>query len=309
MSSLPGFRISRAAKLAGVSTAVIRAWEKRYGLLAPTRTAAGYRVYSPEDVEVLRGAAALVAAGHSIGEAARRPREELRAVARRPEASEPTSPSPAADGPTTLELAIDRALAAARELDRERFESALLAALDMGALTPADACDRLLLPLLRRIGDEWAVGRLDVAAEHFAASVVRAKLLRYLDYLPRPADGPLVVCACPDEERHELGLLAFAVHAASSGWRTVVLGAGTPLADAIGAAVRLKADLLALALTMNLGAVARHQLAASLAHGRAVRPLRVLAGGPAAERDADFLATLGIEVASSFRPALRTAHS
>jgi methanogenic corrinoid protein MtbC1 len=180
-----------------------------------------------------------------------------------------------------------------------------LPALGLGALSPADACEQLLLPLLRRIGDEWEAGRLDLAAEHFASSMIRAKLLHYLDFLPRPADGPLAVCACPGDERHELGLLAFAVHASSTGWRTLVLGAGTPVADAVGAALRRKAELLVLALTMDLGIAERQALAVSLARARVERPLRVVAGGPGAERAADFLATLGIEVVRSFRFPLR----
>jgi methanogenic corrinoid protein MtbC1 len=199
---------------------------------------------------------------------------------------------------------IEAALAATRELDREGLEAALLPVFALGALSPVDVCERVLLPLLRKIGVEWQAARLDIAAEHFASSIIRAKLLHYLDFLPRPANGPLVVCACPGDERHELGLLAFAVHAASSGWRVLLLGAGTPFGEAVSAANRRHADLLAVALTMELSAEERRQMAEALAKVRAARQLRVLAGGSAADRDAEFLASIGVEVAQSFRAEL-----
>jgi DNA-binding transcriptional MerR regulator/methylmalonyl-CoA mutase cobalamin-binding subunit len=298
------FRIRQAASRAGISPATVRMWEKRYGLLRPDRTAGGYRLYSAEDVEVLRGAAALVATGQSIGEVAHRPLHDLRDAAKsvQTDASAPMRERRAVE--QSYDSVIEAALAAAKELDREGFEAALLPVLALAALDPVDACDRVLLPLLRKIGVEWQAGRLDIAAEHFASSIIRAKLLHYLDFLPRPASGPLVVCACPGDERHELGLLAFAVHAASSGWRVLLLGAGTPFAEAVSAASRRHADLLAVALTMDLSAEEHRRMAGVLAKARAARPLRVLAGGPAADRDAEFLAGIGVEVARSFRTDL-----
>src|SRR5512147_1293992 len=77
------YRINVAARSAGVSSQLLRAWERRYRLTAPTRTASGYRLYSDDDVAVLRGAKALVDQGRSISDVARLPREQLRAAAER----------------------------------------------------------------------------------------------------------------------------------------------------------------------------------------------------------------------------------
>lgn len=46
--------ISQAAKMIGVSSAAIRSWEKK-GLFTPRRTGNGYRFFTMDDVEVLRG--------------------------------------------------------------------------------------------------------------------------------------------------------------------------------------------------------------------------------------------------------------
>src|SRR4051794_23117080 len=51
-------RIGELSKRTGVSPELLRAWERRYGLLHPTRSPSGLRLYSPPDVErvhVMRG--------------------------------------------------------------------------------------------------------------------------------------------------------------------------------------------------------------------------------------------------------------
>ena len=70
-------RIHRVAKLTGLSRDVIRVWERRFGLLKPTRGANRYRNYSDEDVALLRYLKQQLDAGASIGDLAKLGREEL----------------------------------------------------------------------------------------------------------------------------------------------------------------------------------------------------------------------------------------
>src|SRR5918995_6752378 len=64
-------RIGELARRTGVPTELLRAWERRYGLLAPARTAAGYRLYSASDVRRVGRMRELLADGLSAAEAAR----------------------------------------------------------------------------------------------------------------------------------------------------------------------------------------------------------------------------------------------
>ena len=83
-------RIGELSKRAGVSPELLRAWERRYGLLRPARSAGGLRLYSPADVErvalmqqhLAEGMAAAEAAGLSVDEM-RRALLEFRGVRRR----------------------------------------------------------------------------------------------------------------------------------------------------------------------------------------------------------------------------------
>jgi DNA-binding transcriptional MerR regulator/methylmalonyl-CoA mutase cobalamin-binding subunit len=295
------FRIRQAAQMAGITPALLRAWERRYGLLPPRRTASGYRLYSTEDIAALRAVARLVAAGQSIGEVARLPLEEIRATAAA------LGGGPGLAGPAvpvsqeSIDGAIQGALAAIGRFDRDRFEAALSAVLGLESLPPVAACERLLLPMLRAIGDAWERGGLSVSAEHFGSALVRARILQWLHAMPRLVEGRRLVCACPDGEQHEGGLLAFAVHGAASGWEVIYLGASTPLGEALDTARRLRAHLLALSLTVQseveVAAIAGHVLEYVRAHGCP----RVVAGGRAALAHRTTVQAAGIAVANEIR--------
>jgi methanogenic corrinoid protein MtbC1 len=309
------FRIRHAAQLAGINPTLLRAWERRYHLVAPQRTASGYRVYSEADVEVLRGAARLVAAGHAISEVARlSPPLLLAAAAKVTGADSPAGADDKGeiDASSGDDQAVDTALAAALRaitaFDRQQFEAALFPVTTLTTLGPVAVCERVLLPLLRLIGDGWQEGQLSVAAEHFGSALCRTKILQYLEFVARRGTGPRVVCACPENELHEGGLLAFAVHAAVARWQVIYLGASTPLTSALDTAVRIAADMVALSMTVARKDEEIDELVRLIRELRQARPgLRVIAGGSEALARRQQLAAAGIEVTQSIGVALAHA--
>jgi DNA-binding transcriptional MerR regulator len=62
----PGLRIGEVARRAGVTTATLRAWEARYGLVPPARTAGGQRLYREADVSRVQAVRGLVDQGWSV---------------------------------------------------------------------------------------------------------------------------------------------------------------------------------------------------------------------------------------------------
>jgi DICT domain-containing protein len=69
-----GLAIKDVAERTGLAAGTIRMWEQRYGVPEPARADSGYRVYSQEDVELLRRAVALRARGLSVPAALERAR-------------------------------------------------------------------------------------------------------------------------------------------------------------------------------------------------------------------------------------------
>lgn len=305
------FRIRNAARMAGLSPELIRAWERRYGLLAPERTGSGYRLYSAEDVEVLRGAKALIDGGQSIGEVSRLPRAELLAAAAqrvvpasvaRPlngESSvvgqQPTGEHPTADTQAVIAASLD----AIRAFDRDALETALFPVVGVGTLSPTELCEQVLLPLLRAIGDAWEAGHLSIGAEHFGSALIRGKIAQLIEHQPRGPRTRRVVCACPPGESHEGGLLAFAVHAVASDWRVIYLGANTPVSDIFQVAERTDAHAVALSVTLPLPTETAADVVTAAANFRHAHPqVPVLVGGAAAAALNEHLSAAGVRVAA-----------
>ena len=285
-------RIQSAAKQAGVSTQLLRAWERRYGLVAPQRTGSRYRLYSDDDVAVLKGAKVMVDDGLRIAEVARMSRDDLRRAALGTGPSETVEPSLASMG------FLDSALDAVAALDAQSLERIIFRASGMGALPAREMCERVLLPLLREIGDRWEDKRLSIAAEHFGSAMVRARLQAILaSEARRRPHASKVVCACPEGEMHEGGLLAFAIHAAGAGLEVIYLGANTPLDEILATAEACLARTVALSLTRPLGKSQRNTLVSRLSTWKAAgAERRVLVGGAAAEREQDRFRQAGLVV-------------
>ena len=307
------YRIRRAAELAGVTPELLRAWERRYGLVAPERTEAGYRVYSDADVQVLRGAKRLVDGGQSIGDVAQIPKPQLVEAAGRPRqlpsielVDQPALPL-ALSG-LDMRPAIKEAVDAIADFDQNRLETALFRVMGLGNLHPEQICEGFLLPLLKTLGDEWEASRLSIAAEHFGSTIIRGKILRLLEHQRINPDAAVVVCACPTGEEHEGALLAFAVSAGCSGMRVVYLGADTPTADIVGAAEYTKAVLIALSLTTEPSDDNVRALIAALTPWRdSSEGRQIMVGGKGAQRSRSRFEAAGVHVVDNATLALSIA--
>jgi len=207
-------RIGEFARRVGVSPELLRAWERRYGLLQPIRSDGGFRLYTSEDAERVSRMRHALDEGLSAAEAARRALAQARP----------------AEG--ALDDARERLLAAARTYDEAAVHSVIDQSL--AGFSLETVLRELILPVLRAIGEEWERGTLEVGQEHFISNLVRERLLALARLWGR-GGGPLAILACAPGERHDIGLIAFGLVLRSHGWRILFLGADTPLATLRGA--------------------------------------------------------------------------
>jgi MerR family transcriptional regulator, light-induced transcriptional regulator len=212
----PGYlRIGQLAKRTGVSPELLRAWEQRYGLLQPTRTAGGFRLYSAADEARVQGMQSLVSGGLAAAQAARLILSD----------AEPAPPTPSASA-TTLEDAVGNLTASLDRLDEQAANTALDRL--FSAYTVETVLQDAVMPYLHRLGDRWAAGEVSVAQEHFASNLLRGRLLGLAQGWGQ-GQGPAAALACVPGEQHELGLLAFGVALRRRGWRIIYLGTNSPI--------------------------------------------------------------------------------
>ncbi len=309
--TLPQYPIRVVVRRTGLNASVLRAWERRYGAVDPGRSDGGQRLYSEEDIRKLSLLREVVDAGHSIGQVAGLPLEELRRLAQKelgggmPSAGGNGASAPAAVGtPGSAPRFLEACLAAVHQMDTRNLEGHLNRA--AMALNPAELVDDVVVPLLNRIGLLWEVGEVSPASEHVATAVLRRFLDFLLDTLGPTGDGPVMVVGTPAGHRHEFGALLAAVVGAAEGWDVLLLGPDLPAAEIAEAARRKGGVLVALSAIHPIEdpglpeelALLREQLPADV---------EILVGGPAAayhasafqERDVQYLPDL---------PALR-AHA
>ena len=259
-------RIGELARRSGVSPDLLRAWERRYGLLEPTRTAAGYRLYSAEDEARVRSMQARLAEGLSAAEAAQLARQAT---------AIPGSNGAPADLAGVLWAALDDFDDAGAQAAFDR----LVATFSTDAVVQT-----AVLPYLRLLGQRWRDGDASVAQEHFASGLLRARLLGLARGWDR-GTGPRALLACPPGERHDLGLILLGLAVRDRGWRVTFLGPDTPIKTLAAAADRLAPDVVV------LSSLAREPLAVSQTEIARMGSSRAVAlAGPGADAELAALA-------------------
>lgn len=224
--STPTYNLGSVVRVTGLPADTLRAWERRYGLPTPYRTAGGHRVYTQRDVETVKWLMARQREGFSISRAVDQWRR-LEAAGVDPLTPTPaTSPAPSPGGGTAdlREAWVEACLA----FEEQRAERVLEEA--FARYTAEVACVEVLQRGMADIGDAWQAGRTSVQQEHFASELAVRRLERLIAATPPPLrPGRLLVC-CPPREEHSFGPLLLTLLLRRRGWDITYLGANVPLA-------------------------------------------------------------------------------
>jgi DNA-binding transcriptional MerR regulator/methylmalonyl-CoA mutase cobalamin-binding subunit len=264
------YTIKQAAARSGVNVALLRAWERRYHVVEPTRTDAGYRLYDDDAIARLRAMRSLVEAGWSPRQAAAHLEEasadELRALS--------TVDTTTANGASPENL-VDAFVEAAAKLDAVAVERSLDEMFASG--TFERVAEDHLFPALRALGNAWGAGEVDVAGEHAASAAVLRRLSMAFEAAGtgRSDEAPVVV-GLPPGARHEIGALAFATAARRAGVSVIYLGADVPVPSWVAAVSTAGARAVAFGTLLETDVPAANQVVTAL---RAAVPDVVVAVG------------------------------
>ncbi|MGR9088867.1 MAG: MerR family transcriptional regulator [Gammaproteobacteria bacterium] len=262
------YLISTVSKRSGVKSDLLRAWERRYQAVIPSRTAGGHRVYTEQDIARLKLLNQATSQGHSISRIAQLPIEDLEKLLQTDESWEaPHRQAVDGNGKMPAEEHLEQCYSSVLAFDARSLESNFENAIvELGTQS---FIENLLTPLLTRIGERWKSGELRPVHEHMASSIIRSLTYILRNNSPAPENAPRMVVSTPLGQLHELGALLAAIIAELKGWQVTYLGANLP-AEEIAAAVKFTN---ARAVTLSISFSANDHVV-----HRELRRLRILTG-------------------------------
>jgi len=240
------FPIKVVSQMTGLSVFVIRAWEKRYNVVNPSRTETNRRLYSEEDIEKLKLLNEAVQKGHNIGGIANLSIDELRSILERKHSISDQIDNSTIEITIDVESIIEHGIEAIKAYDGKTLEAILLKA--SSKLTQPQLIENLIIPLVYKVGDLWHDGVIRVANEHLATAVIRSFLTNLIEQHIPSENAPIIISATPRGQDHELGALIAGVVAASLGWKVIYLGPNLPVEEIAAVTENLESRVVALSI-------------------------------------------------------------
>lgn len=265
-SHTPTYNLKAVTHETGLSPATLRAWERRYGLLKPQRSPGGHRLYSAQDIEMIKWLVRRQAEGLSISHAVEmwhslkeHSSEQLQKI---------SMPSPEyGTGGAMLEAQSSNWITACLEFDENTAEQALEQAFAIAI--PEVVCTEVLQKGLAEIGERWYAGLVSVQQEHFASGLAMRRINSLFAAAPKPTHPGRILAACPPGEHHDFVLLMLAFLLRRRGWDVVYLGANVPLSR-LDATIRMITPRLLLSVAQTLNSAASLQEMADYASANEV---------------------------------------
>ena len=190
---------------------------------------------------------------------------------------------------------LDAIVAGNRRRAFEIADAALSAGMDIRALYL-----NVFQPALREIGRLWQQNRITVADEHLATAITQAAMARLYDRLFETAtgEGPLMVAACAEGERHEVGLRMVCDILELEGWDTIFLGAGVPIPDLVRMVCEREPQVVALSASIAPN-LPRVEEAIRAIRGCQGPQLLIVVGGRPFAMDAGLAGRMGADVTAT----------
>ena len=256
--------VAAVARRLGIAPATLRTWDRRYGLGPSDHEAGSHRRYCPEDLAKLTVMRRLISAGVSPADAAAQALLHKGKV----KIEQFTSTCRGCDE------TVDAIVHAANALDRPLVETFLRNEIEENGVI--DAWKSVFVPVLVRVGKEWAETGTGIEVEHMLTEIIKRILRETMVEIKKPINAHPVLLASVGEEMHTIPLHALAAALAERSIETNFLGARTPLEALSGMITRSAPPAVFLWAQLPQNAHAKF-----IQDIPAIRPApRIILGGP-----------------------------
>ena len=250
----PLYNLKAVTNEIGINPVTLRAWERRYDLLKPKRSPGGHRLYSRQDIDMLKWLIARQKEGLSISSAVEIWKSQFGNIQ---EISQPIQihVPVSGTGETILDELRAQWLSTCFVFDDQAANRILDQAFAIAA--PEMIISEVLQKGLAQIGEFWYAGYVSVQQEHFATAIAIRRVNALMSAAAKPTRSGHILTACPPREEHDFVLLMISYLLRRRGWDVVYLGSNVPLVD-------LDATIRATLPTLFLSAAQTLETAASL---------------------------------------------
>ena len=234
------YNIKAASQMLGIQPGTLRAWERRYRMIAPVRNESGHRLYTEEHIKILKWLLKKVSQGFTISQAvALLDNSQLNI---NPEALSMNQ------GNQLIKLTDElfNALIRFDEIKAQEILNTLF-----GLFTIENVFLEVFSPILIKIGDYWDTKKITSAHEHFASAFLKSQMERILLSLPNSTHLPKAVTVCSPGEFHEIGLLMVTFFLRRRGIAVINLGANIAEEDVEQVITIIQPDFLFMSCTLE----------------------------------------------------------
>jgi DNA-binding transcriptional MerR regulator len=229
------FPIREVSRLTGVNPVTLRAWERRYGLIRPTRTDSGHRLYSLADIESVRSILAWIERGVSVSKVGKILAKNI---------STRSASTPVYEEVTSGEWAewqaqLRRAISVFDDVRLDRLYGQIFSSYPLPVVF-----QDILMPLWQELllrQDEFG----QTSEWLFFDTFLRARTLQRLQVFRTQVEERVLLAALPGHCR-ELELLVTGLLLSSSEVSVSVLGVGQPLEELALVCERMQPQALVL---------------------------------------------------------------
>jgi len=240
------YSIKDLERFTGIKAHTIRIWEKRYGIVDPSRTESNIRWYNDEDLKKLLNVSILNRHGYKISRIASLTRKQINQKIM--EVVKPES-----DYLSQIESLVVSMI----DLNEDGFNRILNQSINKIGFE--ETVYYVVYPFFEKIGLLWQTGTINPAQEHFISNLIRMKLCVAIESLPAVTNpkAKKMVLFLPKWELHEIGLLTYYYIAKKAGIKVFYLGQIVPFQDLVTVGQTVEADILG---TYFVSAVSKEEI-------------------------------------------------
>lgn len=258
-STTPRYNIKAVVQQTQVNVSTLRAWEQRYGVPQPTRTAHGHRLYSQRDIEIIKWLKKATEDGIAISQAV--------SLLQSDPDTEPAIPEP------EVEVVRGRSLRVG-DAGWPDLQHQLTDALVMGNMRQAHALMNtamtlfpiealiydIFLPILDELGNRWMFGNEYTLQLQIAVQFVRQRVMSLIQVHTIYGQGLRVLCGTATNDEHDVGALIYTLLLAQQGWEAIYVGPNVGIHGLSELMVTQSPAVLVLTASMSEHVVALQQI-------------------------------------------------